>query len=67
MNDLYDKFLKDIKIRMIMLNLTQTQLADSIGVNKVTMSRFFNRKSLSIKLIDKILNYLDKKENKNEE
>lgn len=67
MNDLYDKFLKDIKVKMVIKNVTQTQLAGIIGVNKVTLSRFFNRQSVSIKLVDKILNYLDKKENKNEE
>lgn len=66
MNDLYDKFLKDIKVKMVMLNLTQSQLADNIGVNRVTISRFFNRQSLSIKLVDKILSYLDRKESKNE-
>ncbi len=67
MNDLYDKFLKDIKVKMVIKNVTQTQLAEIIGVNKVTLSRFFNRQSVSIKLVDKILNYLDKKESKNEE
>lgn len=66
MNDLYDKFLKDIKVKMVICNLTQSQLADSIGVNKVTISRFFNRQSVSIKLVDKILSYLDRKENKSE-
>lgn len=62
MNDLYDKFLKDIKVKMVICNLTQSQLADSIRVNKVTLSRFFNRQSVSMKLVDKILNYLNEKE-----
>lgn len=66
MNDLYDKFLKDIKVKMVICNLTQSQLADNIGVNKVTLSRFFNRQSVSMKLVDKILSYLDRKENKSE-
>lgn len=66
MNDLYDKFLKDIKVKMVICNLTQSQLADNIGVNKVTLSRFFNRQSVSMKLVDKILNYLNKKEEVNE-
>lgn len=66
MNDLYDKFLKDIKVKMVICNLTQSQLADSIGVNKVTISRFFNRQSVSIKLVNEILNYLNEKEKVNE-
>lgn len=66
MNDLYDKFLKDIKVKMVICNLTQSQLADNIGVNKVTLSRFFNRQSVSMKLVDKILNYLNEKEEVNE-
>ena len=65
MNDLYDKFLKDIKVKMVICNLTQSQLADDIGVNKVTLSRFFNRQSVSMKLVDKILNYLNEKEEDN--
>lgn len=59
MNDLYDKFLSDLKNELLKRNITQEKLAYDIGVTPVTVCKFFRRKSVSMNLINKISKYIE--------
>lgn len=58
MNDLYDKFLMDLKEQLLKRGITQEQISYDIGLTPVTVCRFFRRKSASMNLINKILEYI---------
>lgn len=58
MNDLYDKFLMDLKEQLLKRGITQEQISYDIGLTPVTVCRFFRRKSVSMNLINKILEYI---------
>ena len=65
MNGLYNKFLSDLKDELLKRNITQEKLAYDIGVTPVTVCKFFRRKSVSMNLINKILEYIEYFDNNN--
>lgn len=65
MKDLYDKFLSDLKNELLKRNITQEKLAYDIGSTPVTVCNFFRRKSVSMNLINKILEYIEYFDNNN--
>lgn len=63
--DMYDKFLSDLKEVLSKRNITQERLAYDIGSTPVTVCKFFKRKSVSMNLINKILEYIEYFDNNN--
>ncbi len=65
MDDLYNKFLSDLRNELLKRNITQEKLAYDIGVTPVTVCKFFRRKSVSMNLINKISEYIEYFDNNN--